>query len=204
YRRLPRRRDPIFAIEDHRVGEVDHQHRGGARLMIRFVDLEILLRQIPVLDAGAAIGIGEGARDIEQVRIIAEPPCARFGQSLIPHPGERCLVIAPPALTQLPENFLEGALPETALGTRRHLELADLILLEVAPLLQFLDEIADARLLSREPVSLVELCEPAERLRDIARRMLEELLKEIEEFIEQRAGVAVPLGIPLEISDVHG
>src|SRR5690606_35408905 len=109
----------------------------------------------------------ERARDVEVVDVVAEGVGARLGLALVAAPGEGGLVVAAGALAELREDLLERALAEAADGPGRDGEEAGLLVaLEVAAVLELLDEVAEPHpvgVVVGEAVLLVELGEPAER-----------------------------------------
>src|SRR5690606_28795549 len=112
------------------------------------------------------------------------------------------------ALAELREDLLERALAEAADGPGRDGEEAGLLVaLEVAAVLELLDEVAEPHpvgVVVGEAVLLVELGEPAERLGGVPPRVVEELLEEVEQRVEGGAGPAVAALVPLRVAEAHG
>ena len=51
--------NPVFAVEDHRVRDIDHQHGTGLALVESFVYLQVLVGQLELFDAVVDLGIAE-------------------------------------------------------------------------------------------------------------------------------------------------
>src|SRR5690606_30927845 len=171
----------------------------------RLVDLEVVLGEREVAEAGAAEGVREGAGDVEAVDVVAEGVGAGFGEALVALAGERGLVAAAPALAEVGEDLFEGALPERALALRGDVGGSGLLVaLDEAAVLERLDEVAEAHLVVRQAVLVVELGEPAEGLVGVAAGMVEELLEEVEEAVERRDVLAVAVLVPLGVAEKHG
>ena len=66
------RREAIFAVQNHRVRAVEHEHRCTGRLVFALMHLQVGILDVEgQAEAFALDGIGEGRRDIE-VESVAE------------------------------------------------------------------------------------------------------------------------------------
>src|ERR1700730_1054728 len=83
HRHFFRRRDAIFSIQDHRMRNIDHQHRRSLRSEIRFADCKIIFLQLETLDSMIDLRISNGSGKVDLLDHIPKLKRPRFGIDLI-------------------------------------------------------------------------------------------------------------------------
>ncbi len=86
--------NPVFAVQDHGVRNVDHQHRRGLGFVLRLADFQIRLHQDKIVDPMVDLGIADGFGKHNVLRRIAKSKGPGLGCGLISPTRLPCLVIA--------------------------------------------------------------------------------------------------------------
>src|SRR5690606_34982681 len=114
------------------------------------------------------------------------------GILLLAEPRAVAVVAAFSALAKLSENFLQRGLADGLLAFGSDAQLARAgVVGEIAPVFEVLNEIADTVFVIGQSILPIQLVEPRQRLQGIARRVLQQLHKQLQQLIEAAPRQAV-------------
>ena len=194
------RRDPVLAVEDHRVGDVDRQDGGAGGQVLGLVDLEVVLGQLEG-PLGALQGVVQRARRVQVVEVVAEAPRPGLRQPLDPFAGRPHRVVAGARVGEPGEDVLEGAAPDAPLAGDGQLQAALFVPSDQAPILERGEEPFEVHALV-EVAAPLELAHPLHRLLRIAARRQDELVEQAQQ-VELRQKRAEELRVEIAVAVPH-
>src|SRR5664279_5603563 len=183
-RDLLRGREAVFAVEDHRVRDVDRDRGRAGALVLDVEDLEVVRPEREVVRV-APRGVRHRANAIEAGDVVAELPRARLGQRLRAGARTRDGVQARSRFLKRGEDLFERVAADAALAGAEEHEVPLAVAADDALLLERGAERLEVDVLADDPAAL-QLLHPLHRLLDVAAETRDEVEEELQQlFVRQ-------------------
>ena len=176
--------DAVLAIEDHGMGDVDHEDCAALAFVVLLYDLKVVFGKAEAVEAVVDLGIAEGVGHGDVLKGIAKLVGAAVCVGLVAEAADGGAVATLLAALELAKDLFEGVLADGLLGLACEPNFAVFIFADVTFLLELVCEVPDAVAAGGDVVFAVDLSKPVEGFGHVAVGVDHHLEEDVQQLFE--------------------